>query len=182
MYTYYIRRTPYQIVLFAFLAATPQTANPQETNILEIHSTPAHLIRRLHQIATQVFTQHCQAADFDLTPVQYAAMQALRAKPGIDQAQVAALIGYDRATIGGVIDRLQQKGYVTRVVSPKDRRAREVRLSEAGAAALEALSPLVRALQDEILKNLSPEERATFTALARKAVGGLAAGDREGAA
>jgi DNA-binding MarR family transcriptional regulator len=149
---------------------------------LEIHTTPAHLIRRLHQIATQVFTQRCQAAGFDLTPVQYAAMQALLAKPGIDQAQIAALIAYDRATIGGVIDRLQQKGYVTRVISQRDRRAREVRLTEAGIDTLTGLTPQIRAAQDEILGLLSPEERSTFTALARKAVGGLAENDAPGAA
>lgn len=149
---------------------------------MEIHTTPAHLIRRLHQIATQVFTQRCQAAGFDLTPVQYAAMQALLAKPGIDQAQIAAQIAYDRATIGGVIDRLQQKGYVTRVISQRDRRAREVRLTEAGIATLTGLTPQIRAAQDEILGLLSPEERSAFTALARKAVGGLAENDAPGAA
>ena len=138
---------------------------------LDIYITPAHLIRRLHQISTHVFLQRSQADGYDLTPVQYAAMQALQSNPGIDQAQVAALIAYDRATIGGVIDRLVQKGYVTRVVSQRDRRAREVSLSEAGAAALQGLVPLIDAAQDEILALLTEDERAAFTALARKAVG-----------
>ena len=69
-----------------------------------------HLIRRLHQQSTQVFAQRTQAAGFDLTPVQYAALEAIYEYPGSDQKFVAEQIGYDRATIGGVIERLEKKG------------------------------------------------------------------------
>ena len=61
-------------------------------------------------------------AGFDLTPIQLAAMQALKVNPGIEQAKIATLIAYDRATIGGVVERLEKKGYVTRAVSKLDRR------------------------------------------------------------
>ncbi len=110
-------------------------------------------------------------AGVDLTPVQFAAMQALKANPGIEQAQIASLIAYDRATIGGVVDRLEKKGYITRVVSKSDRRAREVSLSEAGRQAVEDLTLTVRALQDEILEHLDIEERALFISMAQKATG-----------
>ncbi|MFT7026431.1 MAG: DNA-binding MarR family transcriptional regulator [Paracoccaceae bacterium] len=130
-----------------------------------------HLIRRLHQRSAQVFQRRVQAAGLDLTQVQFAALTAVQSDPGMDQAGVAAAIGYDRATIGGVIDRLEQKGYVTRTVSPTDRRARQVRLTKDGAAAIIAATPLVRDLQREILEALDPPEQARFEALARKALG-----------
>lgn len=142
---------------------------------MEAQKMVGHMIRRLHQVSTQVFGKHMQAAGLDLTPVQFAAMDAIATEPGIDQAGVAARIGYDRATIGGVIDRLEHKGYVARRVSPRDRRAREVRLTAAGDALFEQILPIVAALQDEILPGLDAGERATFFALARKAV--LAADD-----
>ncbi len=132
-----------------------------------------HLIRRLNQISTHVFAQHMQAAVIDLTPVQFAAMDAIAAFPGIDQAGVAARIAYDRATIGGVIDRLEQKGYVSRQVSKQDRRAREVRLTKKGARLIEDTLPVVTELQGEILPGLEPTERDQFIALARKAVGNM---------
>ena len=88
-----------------------------------------HLIRRLHQQSTQIFVQRTQAAGFDLTPVQFAALDAIHAHPATDQARVAEMIAYDRATIGGVIERLEQKGWVRRVVREHDRRARELRQS-----------------------------------------------------
>ena len=113
-----------------------------------------HLIRRLHQHSTLVFAQRTQAAGFDLTPVQYAALEAIAESPGTDQAHVAEVIGYDRATIGGVIDRLEKKGWVKRVVSQTDRRARQVSLTAKGKVIRSQLQPIVRDFQQEILQPL----------------------------
>ena len=129
-----------------------------------------HLIRRLHQQSTQVFVQQTQAAGFDLTPVQFAALDAIQAHPGTDQARVAELIAYDRATIGGVIDRLEQKGWIRRVVSERDRRARELSLTPEGRRIFDRLLPVVRRLQAEILHPLNAADRARFLKLARQVV------------
>ena len=130
-----------------------------------------HLVRRLHQQSTQVFQARLQEAGFDLTSVQFAALDAVAAQPGIDQASLAATISFDRATIGGVIDRLEQKGLLEREVSPDDRRARRLRLTAAGRRQLAAVRPVVEALQAEILAPLSAREQAAFLTLARKALG-----------
>jgi DNA-binding MarR family transcriptional regulator len=137
---------------------------------MKAHKMPGHLIRRLNQISTNVFSRHMQQIGFDLTPVQFAAMDAIATHPGIDQAGVAAKIAYDRATIGGVIDRLEQKGYVARNVASHDRRAREVQLTAKGAEIFDRILPQVTALQHDILPGLDPEERETFMQLARKAI------------
>lgn len=130
-----------------------------------------HLIRRLHQQSSQVFLARTQAAGFDLTSVQFAALDAIAQVPGIDQASLAATISFDRATIGGVLDRLESKGLVGRVVSAQDRRARRLSLTPQGEQLLASIRPVVEALQAEILEPLSPGERAEFIALARKALG-----------
>jgi DNA-binding MarR family transcriptional regulator len=130
-----------------------------------------HLIRRLHQQSTQIFVQRTQAAGFDLTPVQFAALDVIHAHPTTDQARVAEMIAYDRATIGGVIDRLEQKGWIRRVVSERDRRARELSLTTEGECVRSALLPIVQALQHEILPSLRRADRACFLKLARQVVG-----------
>ncbi|MFD0666729.1 MarR family winged helix-turn-helix transcriptional regulator [Ramlibacter sp. MAHUQ-53] len=129
-----------------------------------------HLIRRLHQHSTQVFVQRTQAAGYDLTPVQFAALDAIHNHPSTDQARVAELIGYDRATIGGVIDRLEKKGWVDRVVSERDRRARELSLTELGQRTLSDLRPIVESLQEDILQPLNEADRARFIDLARRVI------------
>ena len=92
-------------------------------------------------------------------------------QPGVDQASLAATISFDRATIGGVIDRLEQKQLVQRLVSAQDRRARQLHLTPAGKRLLAACRPVVEALQADILAPLSAAERTAFLALAQKALG-----------
>lgn len=131
-----------------------------------------HLIRRLHQQATQVFVQQTQAAGFDLTPVQFAALDAIASHPATDQARLAEMIAYDRATIGGVIERLVHKGWVRREVSERDRRARELCLTPEGEQVLAELVPVVQRLQADILAELGETDRARFLKLARQALRG----------
>lgn len=137
---------------------------------MEAHGMVGHLIRRLHQVETKIFIARARAAGFDITPVQFAAMDALHEQPDIDQATVAAMIDYDRATIGGVLDRLVAKGLVQRTVNQRDRRARAVRLTGEGESTFNALLPIVRSVQNEILRALDEEQQATFKELAGIAI------------
>ena len=147
---------------------------------MNISDMPGHLIRRLNQMSTQVFAHHVQSAGFDLTPVQFAALDAVRSNPGLDQAGIAALIAYDRATIGGVIDRLEQKGLVTRSINKRDRRAREVALSDTGHQVYQDLLPTIVRGQGEILEGLTDDEEKQFLRLAKKALR-AGSGSRSGA-
>ena len=130
---------------------------------------PGHLIRRLHQVSTHVFSVKVREAGYDLTPVQFAALDALRHRPGIDQASLAQAIAKDRATIGAVVERLEQKGLVERVVSTEDRRARRLTLTEEGGTLIDALTPIVIDLQKDLLPGLTEAEYRRFIALADKA-------------
>ena len=140
---------------------------------MDIYGMPGHLIRRLQQQSTQLFAARMREAGFDITPVQFAAIDALAARPGIDQATLAQLIAYDRATIGGVIDRLEGKGLVERAISAADRRAREVRLTEEGRRIHAELLPVVRLVQQDIMAPVPPQEQAAFMAAMHRLVDGL---------
>lgn len=138
--------------------------------MLEIYDMPGHLIRRLNQVATSLFQEEVSKAGYNLTPVQYAALDAVHAQPGMDQATLSSLIVYDRATIGGVVDRLVQKKLMRRKVSVRDRRARELYLTPEGTCVYEEITPIVRTMQSRIGAGLTSEERKTFLKLLGKAV------------
>ncbi|MEP2718175.1 MarR family transcriptional regulator [Pseudophaeobacter sp.] len=138
--------------------------------LLDIHGLPGHLIRRLNQIAVAQFMEKMGEIAVDLTPVQYSALCAVKSHPGIDQASIAGLIAYDRATLGKVIDRLEAKGLVSRKVSPQDRRARVVKLTKSGQELLQQVHPVVRAAQGDILTGLDNVEQAQFIALMQKTI------------
>lgn len=141
-----------------------------------IQTMPGHLIRRLNQISVSIFQARIAELGLDLTPVQFAALASLRDNPGIDQATLAGLIAHDRVTMGGVIDRLQAKGLVLRMVNSRDRRARQVSLTVEGHTLIDRLLPEIDAIQSDILCGLNPDEQVQFTALATKAM--LAANER----
>jgi len=131
---------------------------------------PGHLARRFQQIAVAVFLAEVEGAGFDLTPVQYAALTAISANPGIDQVTLAGLIAYDRTTITGVIDRLAQKGLVVRLESSRDRRARELTITDAGQRTLRDITPAVAAAQRTLLRGLTATEAKELMRLLQKAI------------
>jgi DNA-binding MarR family transcriptional regulator len=133
---------------------------------------PGFLARRFQQIAVAVFHAEVGAAGFDLTPVQYSVLSALAAHPGLDQASLAGLIAFDRATIGGVVVRLAQRGLLRRRKHPTDRRAHALEITEEGAHLLQRIEPAVQQAQRAMLSGLTEAEAKTFVRLLGKAVDG----------
>lgn len=129
---------------------------------------PGYLIRRLQQIAVAIFLEETQPSG--ITPVQYAALYAALRQPGLDQRTLAATIGFDTSTIGGVIDRLERRGLIERQASPTDRRVRLLQVSAAGVALLEAVVPAMLKAQQRILAPLPAAERPHFMAMLRTVV------------
>jgi len=135
---------------------------------MDIHQMAGHMIRRLNQISTAVFADRMAVLGVEITPVQFAALSTIAATPGIDQASLAGSIAYDKATIGGVVDRLETKTLIRRMTSPRDRRARVLSITPQGTALLEKLQPQVAGLQTDILSGLDSAERTRFLALLEK--------------
>ena len=136
----------------------------------DIYDMPGHLARRFQQIAVAVFQAEVEQAGYDLTSVQYAALATVSLHKGIDQATLAGLIAHDRTTIGGVVDRLEQKGLILRRTSSRDRRARELDITDTGRIMLEKIEPYVERAQQLMLRGLSPGEAEQMLRLLRKAI------------
>ena len=129
----------------------------------DITTMPGYLIRRAHQISTAIFAEEC--GRFDLTAVQYGALSSIAANPGVDATRLSGLIAFDRSTIGGVLERLEVKGWIARDPSPQDRRIKLVRLTQAGATLLRQVEPAIRRVQERLLAPLAPKERVTMVRL-----------------
>jgi MarR family transcriptional regulator, temperature-dependent positive regulator of motility len=133
---------------------------------------PGFLARRFQQIAVAIFHAEVSAEGIDLTPVQYSALKAVRAHPGVDQATLAGLIAFDRTTIGGVIDRLESRSLVKRSTPESDRRTRQLEICAAGSDLLDRAEPVVQRAQRRMLSGLDESETACFMTLLQKAVEG----------
>jgi DNA-binding MarR family transcriptional regulator len=128
-----------------------------------VYTKPGYLFRRMQQIAVAIFVEECKA--YDLTPVQYAALVAIRTHPGIDATRLSAVIAFDRSTLGNVIERLESKAWVERKSSRDDKRIKLLTLTRAGEALLRDIMPSVDRAQARMLQPLKPADRKTLLAL-----------------
>jgi DNA-binding MarR family transcriptional regulator len=141
---------------------------PDAVPPVDLNALPGHLIRRLHQIAVGIFLQ--ETAAHGVTPVQFAALQAVHQQPGIDQRTLASRIALDTSTTAGVVDRLQERGWLQRQTDEADRRVRRLYLTPSGEQCLAAVVPAMQRAQMRILQPLSADEQAQWMAMLQRLV------------
>jgi MarR family transcriptional regulator, lower aerobic nicotinate degradation pathway regulator len=141
-------------------------SKPTPITMDAVYSAPGYLFRRMQQIAVAIFVEECR--DFDLTPVQYAALVAIHTHPGIDATRLSAVIAFDRSTLGNVIERLETKKLIERKSSPDDKRVKLLHMTRSGATLLRDIAPSVDRAQARMLEPLRPvDRRALMTLLAQ---------------
>ena len=128
-----------------------------------VYTKPGYLFRRMQQIAVSIFVEECR--DYDLTPVQYAALVAIHTHPGIDATRLSAVIAFDRSTLGNVIERLEAKDFIERKPAREDKRVKLLYLTKAGAVLLRDIMPAVDHAQARMLQPLKPADRKTLLTL-----------------
>jgi|SRR5690348_7161313 DNA-binding MarR family transcriptional regulator len=126
----------------------------------ELYAKPGHLIRRSQQIAVAIFME--ETAAFDVTPVQYAALFAIRKNPDIDATRLSDLIAFDRSTLGDVLERLEKKGLVQRKPGRDDKRTKLLSITPAGAALLDRMEEAAERAQERILAPLGKAQQQQF--------------------
>ena len=132
---------------------------------------PGHLIRRAQQLAVAVFME--ETAGFDVTPVQFAILNALMDKPGEDQTTLSRRVAFDPATFGSVVGRLEAKGWVKRLADPDDKRRKLLWTTAEGEQLALTMKRAVGRAQQRIVGPLNDEERAQLSVLLGKLVAGL---------
>jgi DNA-binding MarR family transcriptional regulator len=140
----------------------------------DFEHAPGHLIRRAHQLAVAIFMD--ETADFEITPVQFAILNALIDTPGEDQVTLAGRVAFDAATSGSVIGRLELRGWIRREVDPLDKRRKLLWVTPAGEEAADHMKRIVTRVQARILAPLDGPEQAQLVSLLAKMVTGHEAG------
>ena len=131
---------------------------------------PGHLIRRAQQLAVSIFME--ETAGFEVTPVQFAILNALIDDPGEDQITLSGRVAFDPATFGSVIGRLEAKGWVKRQADPLDKRRKLLWTTAEGEKVALQMKRAVSRAQQRIVSPLTPDERVQFAALLGKLVAG----------
>ena len=134
------------------------------------HDAPGHLIRRAQQLAVAIFME--ETAGFDVTPVQFAILNALMDDPGEDQITLSGRVAFDPATFGSVIGRLEVKGWVQRQADPLDKRRKLLWTTAEGEKVAQQMKRAVAKAQQRIVGPLAVTERVQLNELLAKLIAG----------
>jgi DNA-binding MarR family transcriptional regulator len=97
-----------------------------------------------------------------VTALQYTALSVLERRPTMSSSDLARSSFVRAQSTHDLVSALTKRGLIERSVDPANRRRLLISLTEAGYAFLEEYDPLVAALEDEMLRELEPDERETF--------------------
>jgi DNA-binding MarR family transcriptional regulator len=119
------------------------------------------LLPRLQRWA--VSTVQANRGDQDLSLRQLAVLYLIREGAAFP-SEVARQLRVAPAVVTGLLDRLEQRGYVRRLADPNDRRRLRLALTDGGMAASLAVE---RMLSDDVAEHLSRATSADLDALER---------------
>lgn len=103
-----------------------------------------------------------------LTQTQFAALAKLLEVGPCSQNHLGRLIYLDAATIKGVVDRLNARGFVTALNDPNDRRRRAVALTKRGQQVTEAAIKVAAKITADTLAPLTADEKRQIVDLLEK--------------
>ena len=109
-------------------------------------------------------------AGFGLSKSTLNILMLLRHGPveGMQLHDLGELLLVSRANITGLIDNLEQKGYVKREIDPNDRRARYARITKKAEALLDEFMPLHHQNVKALMQDLTSADKEALLTLLKK--------------
>ncbi len=140
---------------------TRTTVSPlRKTSSVALDDQTGHLLRCAHKRASAIFASI--VSDHQLTPPQYFAMVRLSEVGRLSQNHLGRMTAMHPATIQGVIQRLCERGLITRTPDRNNRRRIVLQLTAAGSEVIETLQVRMVETNDAILAPLNAGERELF--------------------
>lgn len=121
-----------------------------------VHFLLGKALQKVNQVSKS------KLSSYGVTPVQYALLRQLWRKDGQFGYELAERLQLDSATITGIIDRLEQNGFIDRRVDPNDRRNKLVFLTEKGRSMEVPLCQKMDEMNEEVMSDLNDVEIQQF--------------------
>ena len=104
-------------------------------------------------------------SDLNLTAAEINVVANLADRGALNVRELSAETGTRSSTLTGVLDRLENRGYLSRELDPTDRRSFRLPLTEAGQAIAARVQAAVTDLERDALAGLSAAQIAGFHAV-----------------
>ena len=103
----------------------------------------------------------------------YMTLGFLRDHPGISQQEIESALFMDANSVVLILNELEAAQFSVRRRDPQDRRRHIVEITAAGRRALERADKARESLEDELLRDMSSDERRTLRRLLERVLEGL---------
>ncbi len=107
-------------------------------------------------------------APYGLTHTQFFLLIALYEKDGLTAGELADKIAVDKATMTGLLDRMERDGFIRREQDPDDRRSYRIRLTPKAEKLRDDLWRIYEEINGLFLSCLEPEERKLLGSIINK--------------
>jgi len=115
--------------------------------------------RAIMRLIHHVTAGHPERTTLDLNVRQRLVIQSLGIAGSRPIAAIGQHLGLTPSTMTGLVDRLEEQGYLRREAHPSDRRATVLRLTRKGETAFEREVEFYRTLVDETLSALGEDAK-----------------------
>jgi DNA-binding MarR family transcriptional regulator len=112
------------------------------------------------------FHNACEAAD--LSPPQLKALLSMDAGDPMPMRAIAEMLRCDASWVTGIVDGLEERGYVERQMHPSDRRVKVVTITALGEKAKAKAMDKINEPPQSLLTALTQNEQRTLRDLLRK--------------
>ncbi|MEY2952436.1 MAG: hypothetical protein RLZZ401_523 [Pseudomonadota bacterium] len=107
-------------------------------------------------------------AVYDLRPVDFSVLSLVTHNPGVTSRQLCKALGILPPNLVGMVSALEQRGLITRIPHPKDRRAVGLHLSPQGTHLMQQAEQTAAQLEQDATARLTVPERKTLIRLLKK--------------
>jgi MarR family transcriptional regulator, transcriptional regulator for hemolysin len=117
------------------------------------------LIHDVSRLRRTAFDQRMK--DMGITRSQWWVLSGISRhnEQGITQTELATVLDLGKVALGGLVDRLEERGFVERRADPADRRINLVHLTPKGDAILHLMHDVGLEMNKKIMKGISPERQ-----------------------
>jgi len=117
------------------------------------------LVNDVARLTRTLLERRIASAGLDITPGEARALLHIASLGSARQTLIAERMGIEPMTACTYIDRLENRGLVVREADPTDRRAKQVRATEAATPLIADLQAVSAAMRADVLDGLTAAER-----------------------
>lgn len=114
------------------------------------------------------FIDRLQQNGINVTPEQYLVLDILWEKQSLSQQNIANLIQKDKNSVTKIIDSLEKKNLVNRVVDQKDRRINKIELTKEGLALEKITTEVAINFMNDTVKDIDGQDLDKLVEVMRK--------------